>query len=167
MPRCSDRVLAPRNEHTLIVGIGARISGCANQKELSLEDQIDHGKEVVADLWDGPVEYRVIATKGKGEALDRPELARIEAEYRKGELDVFIWEDLGRLVRGGDATRLLGIGVDHATRTLVPNDCIDTADPTWEEDALHACASHVAHTHAKRGSLSNTLSGVSTYNGIV
>lgn len=145
MSRQSNQQLAPRNGHTLLVGIGARISGCANQKELSLDDQIDHGKEVAAEYWDGPVEYRTIATTGKGEALDRPELIQIEAEYRRGELDLYIWEDLGRLVRGGDATRLLGIGVDHGIRTIVPNDCIDTAEPTWEEDALNACAAHVSH----------------------
>ena len=87
----------------------------------------------------------MIATKGKGEHLDRPELAEIEAELRKGEYDLFIFEDLGRLVRGGEAARLLGVADDHGTRVIVPNDCIDTADGNWEEDALEACASHVAH----------------------
>jgi hypothetical protein len=62
----------PRNGHELVSGIVARISGCASQKELSLDDQVDHGKEEVAELYRGPVEYRVIATKGKGERLDRP-----------------------------------------------------------------------------------------------
>jgi hypothetical protein len=37
----------PRNEHTLVVGVVARISGGPNQKELSLDDQIDHAKQVV------------------------------------------------------------------------------------------------------------------------
>jgi tetratricopeptide (TPR) repeat protein len=41
----------------LATGIVARISGCPNQKELSLEDQEDHGKEVVAEMYEGPVEY--------------------------------------------------------------------------------------------------------------
>ena len=77
-----DAPLVPRNGHTLVVGIVCRISGCQNQKELSLEDQTDHGKEVIAELYDGPVEFRVIATKGKGERLDRPELAEIEAALR-------------------------------------------------------------------------------------
>ena len=51
----------PNNGHKLIVGIVARISGCASQKELSIEDQVDHGKEEVVELYDGPVEYRVAA----------------------------------------------------------------------------------------------------------
>jgi hypothetical protein len=36
----------PRNGHTLIVTIVARISGCGKQKEISNEDQTDHCKEM-------------------------------------------------------------------------------------------------------------------------
>ena len=49
------------------MGIVARISGCSKQKEVSLDDQEDHGKEVVAELYEGPADCRVIATKGKGD----------------------------------------------------------------------------------------------------
>jgi site-specific DNA recombinase len=83
----SDRKPVPRNGHILIVGIVARISGCADQKEVSLDDQVDHGKQVVVDMYEGPATYRPVATIGKGEALDRPELEQIEAELRKGELE--------------------------------------------------------------------------------
>jgi hypothetical protein len=141
----SDDQLKPRNGYTLVVGIVARISGCTNQKEMSLEDQVDHEKEVVAEMYDGPVEYRVIATKGKGERLDRPELAEIERMLRTRELDVMIQEDVGRLVRGGDAVRVWGVGVDNGTRCIAPNDCCDTADDNWEQDLLNACAEHVGH----------------------
>jgi hypothetical protein len=34
----SEHRIVPRNGHTLVVVIVARISGCANQKDLSLED---------------------------------------------------------------------------------------------------------------------------------
>ena len=137
--------IVPRNGHTLVVGIVARISGCQNQKELSLDDQVDHGKEVVNELYQGPVEYRVVATKGKGERLDRPELAEVEAMLRTRELDLLVVEDLGRIVRGVSAAQLCGIAVDHGTRVLAPNDCIDTAEPTWEEDVISACRDHVGH----------------------
>ena len=70
MGRKSDEKLLPRNGHSLVVGVVCRISGCANQKEQSLEDQEDHAQESIAELYDGPVEFRVIATKGKGERLD-------------------------------------------------------------------------------------------------
>lgn len=143
--RRTQQDLVPRNGDTPVVGIVARISGCANQKELSLEDQEDHGKEVVAELYDGPVEYRVVATKGKGEALDRPELAEIEKLLRTRELDLLVMEDVGRLVRGVDAVRLWGIAVDHGVRCIAPNDCCDTADDSWEEDLISACRDHVGH----------------------
>jgi len=137
--------LVPRNGHELIVGVVARISGCANQKELSLDDQVDHAKQVVAELYDGPVAYRVISTKGKGERLDRPEIAEIEGMLRRGELDVLVAEDIGRIVRGIDVGRICGVAVDHGTRVLAPNDCIDTADDSWEEDVISACRDHVGH----------------------
>ncbi len=141
----SKQPVVPRNGHTLMVGIVARITGCQNQKELSLEDQEDHGKQVVAELYEGPVEYNVIATKGKGEWLERPELDEIEKLLRTGELDLLIAEDLGRIVRGTEAARLCGIAVDHGVRVLAPNDCIDTADDSWEEDVISACRDHVGH----------------------
>jgi hypothetical protein len=128
-----------------VVGIVARISGCAKQKEVSLEDQVDHGKEEVAQLFQGPVEYLVIATKGKGERLDRPELDEIEQWLRSRKLDLLVMEDLGRLVRGTEAVRLCGIAVDHGTRVIAPNDCIDTAEESWEEDVISACRDHVGH----------------------
>jgi len=79
MTRRSDDQLKPRNGHTLVTGVVARISGCVNQKEMSLDNHVDHAKEGVADMYDGPPsEFRVIATKGKGERLDRPELAEID-----------------------------------------------------------------------------------------
>jgi site-specific DNA recombinase len=141
----SQEVVLPRNGHTLITGVVARISGCANQKELSLEDQVDHAKEEVAELYQGPSEYRVVATKGKGEQLDRPELAEIEAMLRSRELDLLVMEDIGRLIRGAEASRLWGIAVDHGIRCIAPNDCCDTADGNWEQDLLEACAEHVGH----------------------
>lgn len=151
MSRTSDRELKPRNGHTLMAGLGARISGCSRQKEESLEDQTDHNREIVSDQYEGAIAYLIIATKGKGERLDRPELAQIEAEFRKGYLDIFVWEDLGRLVRGIEAVRLLGIAVDHGTRVIVPNDNIDTANESWEADAIKACAVHVSHQeHSSR-----------------
>jgi site-specific DNA recombinase len=144
MSRSDDR-LKPRNGHTLVVGIVARISGCQNQKEMSLDDQVDHAKQVVVELYEGPVDYRTIATKGKGEALDRPELDQIEQMLRTGKLDLLIAEDIGRMVRGIEAAHICGIAVDHGTRVLAPNDCIDTADDSWEEDVISACRDHVGH----------------------
>ena len=137
--------ITPRNGHTLIVGIIARISGCANQKEVSLDDQVDHAKELINELYTGEVEYKIISTKGKGERLDRPELKEVETMLRSRTLDILIAEDLGRLVRGVEASWLCGIAVDHQTRVIVPNDCIDTSEQSWEEDVISACRDHVGH----------------------
>jgi hypothetical protein len=112
---------------------------------LSLDDQVDHAKQEVTGLYQGPVEYRVIATKGKGERLDRPELTEVETLLRTRCLDLLVVEDIGRLVRGAEAVRLCGIAVDHGTRVLAPNDCIDTSEETWEEDVISACRDHVGH----------------------
>src|SRR5690606_11152629 len=55
------------------------------------------------------------------------------------------------LVRGAEAVRLWGIAVDHGTRCIAPNDCCDTADDSWEEELMEACASHVSHNaHTSR-----------------
>lgn len=145
MSRNSQKELLPRNGQMLEVCVVCRISGCQNQKEASLEDQEDNAKEVVQDLYQGPTNYHIIATKGKGERLDRPELLEIEEAYRSGRFDLFVFDDLSRLIRGGEAAKLLGIGVDNGTRTICINDGIDTADGTWEEDALNACSENVAH----------------------
>lgn len=63
----------------------------------------------------------------------------VRARQRHEKLDV------GWLVRGAEAVRLWGIAVDHGTRCIAPNDCLDTADETWEKDLLEACAEHVGH----------------------
>src|SRR5581483_7359717 len=59
--------------------------------------------------------------------------------------DLLVVEDLGRMVRGWEAVRLCGVAVDHGTRVIAPNDCIDTLEASWEEDALSACRDHVGH----------------------
>ena len=138
--------IQPKNGHTVVLMNVARISGCENQKDESLEDQQEHAREVAQELVEGfEMEYRVIATKGKGEDLERPELAEIEAQLCTGEIDLLILEDIGRLVRGTEASRLIGVAVDHGTRVVSPNDCIDTTDDSWEEDVISACRDHVGH----------------------
>ncbi len=151
MARHSDSEMRPRNGLTLAVLIVARISGCQSQKEVSLDDQVTHAKEVKEELYTGPTKYQVIATKGKGEWLDRPELAEIADLVRTRSIDLIIMEDIGRMIRGADAVRLCGIAVDHGTRLIAPNDCIDTAEEHWEEDVISACRDHTSNqTHTSK-----------------
>lgn len=143
--------LVPRNGHTLIVLIVARISGCANQKELSLEDQVDHAKEVVQDYYQGEIDFRIISTKGKGERLDRPELLDIEERLEANEFDLMIFEDIGRLVRGAAAHTMCGTAVDNGTRVISPNDDFDTNDADWESKVMDAGKEHMKHNeHTSR-----------------
>ena len=139
-----DRIV-PRDGKILQVLVPARISGCPDQKEVSIDDQIDHAKEVVAEMYDGPVNFIVFRATAKGELLTRPELTEIEAALRSRTIDLIVMEDLGRLVHGAEAVWLLGIGVDCGTRGISPNDGVDTNELTWEEDALAACRDHVGH----------------------
>lgn len=151
MSRQNESQLLPRNGSTLQVLVVARISGCQSQKEVSLEDQVQHAKEVKEELSTEDTEYTTIATKGKGEWLDRPELVEIEDLIRSRTLDLVIMEDIGRMVRGADAVRLCGIAADHGTRLIAPNDCIDTAEEHWEEDVISACRDHTSNqTHTSK-----------------
>jgi site-specific DNA recombinase len=137
--------LIPRNGHTLVTCVVARISGCQNQKETSLEDQEDHAHQIVEEMYTGKTEYRVVATKGKGESLKRPELAEILEMIRSDELDLLVCEDIGRIVRGAEAVRFCGLAVDHGTRVIAPHDDVDTDRDSWEEDVMEACKQHVGH----------------------
>jgi len=123
----------------------ARISGGQRQKEASLEDQLDHGKSVVQELYPGPSEFEVLSTTGKGERKDRPELKELDGFIRSRKFDVLVAEDLGRIIRGAEAVKICGLAVDHGVRVISPNDCIDTADESWEEDVISACRDHVGH----------------------
>ena len=58
MVRRSEAKLTPRNGPTLVVAIVCRISGGPRQKEASLEDQEDNARQVLAELYAGPVEFR-------------------------------------------------------------------------------------------------------------
>jgi hypothetical protein len=138
--------LSPRNGKVLVVAIVARISGCAKQTELSLVDQVEHGKKFVRELYpDGKIVWHEIATTGKGERIDRPELVQLRSLIESDALDLVFVEDLGRMVRGTAAKDLCGLAYDHRTRVISPNDCIDTADESWEEDVIAACRDHVGH----------------------
>ena len=141
----SDSQLIPRNGHTLRAILVARISGGQRQKEASLEDQLDHGKSVVQELYPGPSEFEVLSTTGKGERKDRPELKELDGFIRSRKFDVLVAEDLGRIIRGAEAVKICGLAVDHGVRVISPNDCIDTADESWEEDVISACRDHVGH----------------------
>jgi hypothetical protein len=138
-----NKPLKPRNGQLLMLAILARISGCTNQKEASLDDQEDHGREEVSGHYSGPIETIVIKTKAKGERFDRPELEEVRQLIRSRKIDVLFVEDLGRMIRGYAALEILYMAHDHGVRVLSPNDGIDTFEDGWEERAGAASNEHL------------------------
>lgn len=98
----------------------------------------------------GSAAAQTSTTVGKGECITPPELNQIEEKLRKGELDLLIMEDLGRLVRGGEATRFRGVAVDHGTTAIAINDYLDTADPTWSKTRCKRAANTSVTMHTPR-----------------
>ncbi|HVX85686.1 MAG TPA: recombinase family protein [Phycisphaerae bacterium] len=139
-----NKPLKPRVGQLLVLAILARISGCENQKEASLDDQADHGKQEIAHHYSGPVQTIVIKTKAKGERIDRPELSEVRDLIRSGKIDVLFVEDLGRMIRGAAAMEILYLAYDRGVRALSPNDAVDTFEDGWEERALAACVEHLS-----------------------
>ncbi|WP_417389502.1 hypothetical protein [Gimesia sp.] len=143
--------LKPRSGKILNVLVATRISGCQNQKEISLEDQADHAKQDIKELYDGPCEFDIISAVAKGERLDRDELEVVAEKIRTDQYDVLFMEDVGRLVRGTAAVEIWGMAVDRNMRCIAPNDGCDSVEPTWEEDLIAACKDHVSHcAHTSR-----------------
>jgi hypothetical protein len=50
-----------------------------------------------------------------------------------------------------------GIVIDHGVRVIAPNDCIDTADDSWQEEVIAACRNHVGHNAHTTKCLKNKL----------
>ena len=133
----SDDQLKPRNGHTLVTGIVARISGCAKQKEASLEDQVDHGKEEVVELIEGR-SILLIETKARART-GPPRVGRDRGDARTRELDLLVQEDVGRLIA---ARKPSGCGGSPSIAASVawPNDDIDTVTRRGSR-ICSACAS--------------------------
>src|SRR5438552_14650414 len=93
-----DPPLRPRNGRELSVLIVARIS-TVNQDRRSLDEQRSLCEQYVSSHYKCAVKYRVIASQGSGEILDRKELREAESLVESGALDLVIVEDLARLSR--------------------------------------------------------------------
>jgi hypothetical protein len=87
---------------------------------VSLEDQADNGKDTIKEMFRGPAEYKVIATKAKGEWVDRPELRELQQLIETNQFDVLFAEDLvvGRFKcrQGGALQNQPGYRSSHSTQ---------------------------------------------------
>src|SRR5690348_2822902 len=98
MRQLLDPPLTPRNGRTLRVLSVARIS-TLNQDQQSLADQEALHRRWVTEHYDGKADFKVSATRGSGEWLDRQELTQIHDEVESRQYDLVLMEDLGRYMR--------------------------------------------------------------------
>src|SRR5688572_4433001 len=98
MSRTFDPPLRPKKANCLNVVAVARISG-VSQDERSLDDQEAMLRHVVDSNFSGPMDWRVLATRGSGERLDRDEYFELTELIATGQIDLVIAEDLGRICR--------------------------------------------------------------------
>src|SRR5262245_989883 len=87
-----------RDGRVLRVLLVCRIS-TDHQDERALADQEALLRTWLAERYKGQVEFTVIAGRGSGENLDRPDAIELERCIRTRRYDVVIAEDLGRIFR--------------------------------------------------------------------
>jgi DNA invertase Pin-like site-specific DNA recombinase len=136
-----DPPLTSRQGVTLRVLIICRIS-TEHQDPRSLADQEALLRRHVADCYDGPADVHVIASRGSGERLDRAELLAAEDRIERGEFDLVLAEDLGRVCRRNHAVGFCELCEDVDTRFIALNDQLDTGRPDWRMNALFAAFRH-------------------------
>ncbi|MBA4192639.1 MAG: hypothetical protein C0467_32120 [Planctomycetaceae bacterium] len=136
-----DPPVVPRNGHTLVVLIIARIS-TVHQDRRSLADQIALCERYVRDRYAGPVTFVHIQGQGSGEFLDRKELADAEAAVESGRFDLVVVEDIGRICRRNRAVDFCEMCEDADTRLIAINDSIDTSNENWRLNAFFASFKH-------------------------
>jgi DNA invertase Pin-like site-specific DNA recombinase len=158
--------LTPRRGVTLVVLIVCRISGM-NQDLESLADQEARMRSIVAGLYDGPVEYHVIASRASGELLDRAELAEIEQLLEDRRFDLLITEDLGRIARRTRAFDLCELAVDCGVRVLAVNDSIDTGRDGWEMNAFFSVIRHEMYNRDTSSRIRRTLRNRFVQGGVI
>jgi len=135
MLRRSSSSFVPRDGRVLKTVSVSRIS-TDHQDERSLEDQLAKHKNFMAGQYGGPIEWKVIKSRGSGEHLDRDELNELEALIESDQIDLVIAEDLGRICRRTRAYDLCELCVDHNVRLIAINDRVDTVEDGWQDGAL-------------------------------
>lgn len=142
--RFIDPPLVPKSVGTLQVLMICRVSspGKGKQREESNEDQEVRLREYLSQIWDGPVEIRVIAGTGSGENTQRQELLEAELAVETGEFDLVLCEDLSRISRRYHAQRFCELAEDYDTRMIAVNGDVDTAQANWRMSAGFSAMRH-------------------------
>jgi DNA invertase Pin-like site-specific DNA recombinase len=161
-----DPAPTPRQGVTLRALIVCRISG-PNQDVRSLADQEARARGLIAAAWGGPVECKVIASRGSGEYLDRAELGEIERELESDRYDLLVTEDLGRIARRIRAYEICEIAEDHGTRVLAINDAVDTGRDGWRMGAFFSVVRHEMYNQDTAARIRRSLRNRFVQGGVI
>jgi DNA invertase Pin-like site-specific DNA recombinase len=137
----ASQTLQPKNGQFFSVLGVCRIS-TSHQNGRSLDDQRALYVEWLEQEYGKNYRLDVIQGTGSGEDLTRPALQELQDRLEKGDLDVVITEDLGRIARRLAASQICEIAEDVGTRVVAINDHVDTSNPDWRMSSMFACLRH-------------------------
>ena len=118
-----DPPLRPKVGSKLNVLMICRVSspGPGKQREESNDDQEVRLRRFLGEVWDGPIDVRVIAGFGSGEKVDRNEYRQAEDAVSTDQFDLVLCEDLSRISRRYHAQVFCELAEDHDTRVIAVN----------------------------------------------
>ena len=123
-------------------GVGVCRISTAHQDGRSLDDQGASYHGWMTQNYGNNFKLSLIKGTGSGEDLTRPELLELWERLEKGDIDVVITEDLGRIARRLEASLFCEVAEDTSTRVVAINDHVDTADANWRMSSLFASLRH-------------------------
>lgn len=136
--------LTARNGRNLEVLSVGRVSdpGPGKQDVRSLDDQEAQLRDWLENHTDLSTNVTVVAGSGSGELLDREEYLKLIELVESEKYDLFLTEDLGRIVRRIHAHLFCEMCVEHDTRLISLNDPVDTAKDGWQDASIFSAWHH-------------------------
>ena len=105
----------------------------------SLDDQLSIQRHWLEENTNLPVEVKIVAGSGSGEMLVREEYLELIELIESEKYDLVLVEDLGRIARRIDSSKVCELCEDHGVRLIaINNHGVDTAQPGWNDGAFFA-----------------------------
>lgn len=164
--RNSDQTPAPKDGKVYNVLGVCRIS-TVHQDGKSLDDQKALYVEWLTRVYGDRFRLSVIQSTGSGEDLTRPALQELRDRVDKGDIDIVISEDLGRIARRMDAFRFCEEAEDSYTRVCAINDGVDTLEENWRMSSMFACIRHETYNRDTSRRIQRTLRNRFAQGGVV